>query len=306
VQAGETLSSTFNTVNGQLQALQGQAASQLTSLTGASGPIQSDANQIATLNAQINRAMQGGQTPNSLLDQRDQLLDDLSQYGNVSVSDPGNGLLTVNFGGDTKTPLVGGATANSVGSLTLGATSGGSVGALSSLSSASGPIGGYLSTLNSFATTLANSVNAIHTTPAFFQVAAGSTSLGSTATTLAVNPTLLSDPTKVQTTSTSNPGANDVALAVASLAGGASDQKYTTFVSGVGSDVKNGQSSQTTAQSVLTALGNQRQSASGVSLDEEMTNLITYQRAYQASARVMTTIDAALDTLINHTGTVGL
>ena len=37
-----------------------------------------------------------------------------------------------------------------------------------------------------------------------------------------------------------------------------------------------------------------------------MTNLITYQRAYQASARMMSTIDAALDTLINHTGTVGL
>ena len=37
-------------------------------------------------------------------------------------------------------------------------------------------------------------------------------------------------------------------------------------------------------------------------MDEEMTNLITYQRAYQAAARVMTTIDNALDTLINHTG----
>ena len=37
-----------------------------------------------------------------------------------------------------------------------------------------------------------------------------------------------------------------------------------------------------------------------------MTNLISYQRAYQASARMMTTIDSTLDTLINHTGTVGL
>ncbi len=39
-----------------------------------------------------------------------------------------------------------------------------------------------------------------------------------------------------------------------------------------------------------------------MNLDEEMTNLITYQRGYQAAARVMTTIDSALDTLINHTG----
>ena len=57
---------------------------------------------------------------------------------------------------------------------------------------------------------------------------------------------------------------------------------------------------------MLTAISNQRQSVSGVSLDEEMTNLISYQRAYQASARMMTTIDSTLDTLINHTGTVGL
>jgi flagellar hook-associated protein 1 FlgK len=37
-----------------------------------------------------------------------------------------------------------------------------------------------------------------------------------------------------------------------------------------------------------------------------MANLVRYQQAYQASARVMTTIDSTLDTLINHTGTVGL
>jgi flagellar hook-associated protein 1 FlgK len=37
-----------------------------------------------------------------------------------------------------------------------------------------------------------------------------------------------------------------------------------------------------------------------------MTNLVTFQRGYQASARMMTTIDSMLDTLINHTGTVGL
>jgi flagellar hook-associated protein 1 len=39
-----------------------------------------------------------------------------------------------------------------------------------------------------------------------------------------------------------------------------------------------------------------------VDLDEETTNLVTYQHAYQAAARVITTIDSMLDTLINHTG----
>ena len=40
-------------------------------------------------------------------------------------------------------------------------------------------------------------------------------------------------------------------------------------------------------------------SQSGVSLDEEMTNMIAYQRAYEAAAKVMSTIDGTLDTLIN-------
>jgi len=41
-------------------------------------------------------------------------------------------------------------------------------------------------------------------------------------------------------------------------------------------------------------------------MDEEMTNLVRFQRGYQASARAMTTMDQLLDTLINRTGSVGL
>lgn len=48
-----------------------------------------------------------------------------------------------------------------------------------------------------------------------------------------------------------------------------------------------------------------KQSVSGVSLDEEMTNLVKFQQAYNASARFMTTFDEMLDKLINGTGTVG-
>lgn len=48
-----------------------------------------------------------------------------------------------------------------------------------------------------------------------------------------------------------------------------------------------------------------RQSTSGVSLDEEMTNLVKFQQAYNASARFMTTFDEMLEKLINGTGTVG-
>ena len=40
-------------------------------------------------------------------------------------------------------------------------------------------------------------------------------------------------------------------------------------------------------------------------MDEETTNLLTWQHAYQGAARVLTTIDDMLDTLINKTGMVG-
>lgn len=48
-----------------------------------------------------------------------------------------------------------------------------------------------------------------------------------------------------------------------------------------------------------------RQSVSGVSLDEEMSNMIKFQHAYSAAARFMTTFDQLLDKLINSTGVVG-
>lgn len=53
-------------------------------------------------------------------------------------------------------------------------------------------------------------------------------------------------------------------------------------------------------------LDDQRQSISSVSVNDEGVNLIKYQQAYNASARVITAIDQMLDKLINGTGTVGL
>jgi flagellar hook-associated protein 1 len=49
-----------------------------------------------------------------------------------------------------------------------------------------------------------------------------------------------------------------------------------------------------------------REAVSGVSLDEEMTNMLAYQHGYQAAARLVTTVDEMLDVLINRTGRVGL
>lgn len=59
------------------------------------------------------------------------------------------------------------------------------------------------------------------------------------------------------------------------------------------------------ADFLVEQVNSRRQSVSGVSLDEEMSNMIMYQHAYSAAARFMTTFDQLLDKLINSTGTVG-
>lgn len=60
-----------------------------------------------------------------------------------------------------------------------------------------------------------------------------------------------------------------------------------------------------TQEAMTSHLDNQRKSVSGVSLDEEMTNMIRFQQSYAAAARIITAIDETLDILINRTGLVG-
>jgi flagellar hook-associated protein 1 len=292
IDSATTLATSFNQFDAQLSTIQSQAATQYAQLTGSTGQVQSDANQIATLNQSIASAKAAGQNPNDLLDKRDALIDDLSSLGNVSVSDPNNnGMIQVNFG-DAATPLVSGTTVTWPQTMT--AAAGGQLGALLSLSGSGGQLAQYRSDLDNVVGQLVTSVNTLHASTPFFS--------GTTAATISVAATA----STIETSTTSNTGANDVALAIAGLRGGTADQSYAAFVSSVGSDVQSTQSTEQISSSVLSAIGDQRQSVSGVSLDEEMTNLIQFQRGYQASARMLTTVDQMLDTLINRTGTVGL
>jgi flagellar hook-associated protein 1 FlgK len=57
---------------------------------------------------------------------------------------------------------------------------------------------------------------------------------------------------------------------------------------------------------VVSNVDSLKASLSGVNYDEEVSQMMTYQHAFSASSRVLTTIDQMLDTLINHTGVVGL
>jgi flagellar hook-associated protein 1 FlgK len=286
VGAGQTLASTFNAVAQQMQTVQSQASQQYATLTGANGQVAQDAQQIATLNAQISQAQQAGISPNTLMDQRDSALDDLSGLAQISVSTGSNGAVTVNFG-DASTPLVSGTTVTWPQTLTTAA--GGQLGSLLNISSSTGPVGQYISSLDGVANQVISSVNALQPSSPFFT--------GTSASTIAVS----ASTSTVQAASSSTSG-NDLAQAIGNLAKGPADQAYAAFVAQVGSGVQAAQSTQGTQQAVLTAVSNQRQSVSGVSLDEEMTNLIQYQQAYQASARVMNAINSTLDTLINSVG----
>ena len=54
-----------------------------------------------------------------------------------------------------------------------------------------------------------------------------------------------------------------------------------------------------------TELNTSRDSVSGVDLNDEAASLMQYQKSYAAACRLMTTLDEALDKLINGTGVVG-
>ncbi len=291
VAAGQELANDLHGVSGQLATIATQAGEQYAARTGATGEVSDFAKQIATLNTQIKLAEESGQQPNDMLDRRDLLLDKLSALANVTVTKQPDGTDTVTFG-DAAKPLVEGGTVNWPQALTSAA--GGQLGALLGLTGAKGALTEYQTALNGVAATLAKTVNALHTARPFFS--------GETAATIAVAVA----PAEVQTSSTEAAGGNDVALAIAALRGGAADAAYSGLIERVGSDVQGAKSEQANLQTTLTAINDQRQSVSGVSLDEEMTNLMSFQRAYQASARTLTAMDDMLETLIEHTGKAGL
>jgi flagellar hook-associated protein 1 FlgK len=74
---------------------------------------------------------------------------------------------------------------------------------------------------------------------------------------------------------------------------------YNQVVSQLGAQLANANDQVTNQQTVAGMLANQRDSISGVSMEEEMTNLVTFQRAYQASAQIMATVNQMLQTLVN-------
>ena len=125
---GAAVADQLNTLSGQLSTLESQVTSQYNTLTDPStGAVANDANEIAQLNGQIAQAQSAGIDANALEDQRDNVIDDLSQYSNVNVTTQSNGMVNVSFGnaalaaqnGTTDaTPLVNGTSVDLTDNLT--------------------------------------------------------------------------------------------------------------------------------------------------------------------------------------------
>jgi flagellar hook-associated protein 1 FlgK len=111
--------------------------------------------------------------------------------------------------------------------------------------------------------------------------------------TVAKNPALIAAGNGTGTLDGSN------AVAMANIQNSASIiPAFQTMVTGLGTAVSTATNNQTTQDAVTTQLQKQQSSVSGVSIDEEMTNLISFQQAYSASARFITTISSMYSTLI--------
>lgn len=95
------------------------------------------------------------------------------------------------------------------------------------------------------------------------------------------------------------------ALADVGTAGTGPDQTYQAMIGQLGVAAQSAARRSAIQDSVTDQVDTSRDAESGVNLDEEMTNLLTYQRGYEAASRVLTTIDSMLDQLINRTGLVG-
>ncbi len=296
-------------------------------LTGLTAEVNAAAQEVANLNRSIVRATQAGVPANDLSDQRDRLVLQLSELAGATSTSREDGSVDVFLSGSTLVsggnvrPLeVTGAsrladqaadpvTLRFADNGTPAAASAGQLGAITDALARTLPA--YAGQLDSVAASLAAAVNTAHAA-GFDRSGApgGAFFTGTTAATLTV---AITDPAALAASGTQshNPdgtvtgnvdGGNAEALALLSTKAGGPDITYRKLIADLGG-AAHAANQRVAIQSALTAeVDNARSSVSGVSLDEEMTNMLSYQRAYQAAAKLMTAMDSMLDTLINRTG----
>ena len=132
---------------------------------------------------------------------------------------------------------------------------------------------------------------------------------GSSASSLQVNTAISNDLDLIAASSTSTgiPGNNSQAIAIANLQNSLTmnsssttfEDYYNSLVSQVGGDVQSANAYFNHQSGMVVQLENRRESISGVSLDEEMINLVKFQTAYDAAAKLISTADELLQTVLN-------
>jgi flagellar hook-associated protein 1 len=287
------------------------------------------AGQIATLNGAIQAATLVGQTPNDLLDQRDQLTLRLTELSGATVESGANNTVDVYIGGRAlvhgqRTQALAVAEVDDPALTGVGLKrvevrwAGDDYPATVSSGSMAGFVSGaneilprYLRELDGVAAQLVTSVNDLHTAGKGLDGVDGRNFFdptGVTAATLALSTDVAGQPRNL---AAAGPGGGPLDTSNAELisligrAPDGPDAGYRSLIVGLGSEVKFFRQQSDVQHAVVARLDADRSAVSGVNLDEEMVNLVAAQHAYSAAARVITTIDQMLDTLINRTGLVG-
>lgn len=334
---GIALADTFNTVYQHLYDKENELNSTVQSRVG---EINSYADRISKLNNEIYRFELTGQTANDLRDQRNLLVDQLSKLVNITTYEDSNRNFRIDIDGQA---LVDGQNAFTMSVDNTGTVkwdlagtpvnpSSGILKGLLDMRDGDGTNGikgipYYMTEWNKLAYNMAQAVNSVHKTGYGLDSSTGINffkDLGSTynssiqyAQQIQVDTSILASDGLQKIAAATNPselpGDNTNALNLISLRdqgntglGGATfDDFIRSLISNLGVDAEQANMMQKNQDIMVKQVDLNRQSVSGVSLDEEMTNMVKYQKSYAASARMITTMDELLDTLINRMGVVG-
>jgi len=315
--AAQNLSTSFNQAATNLSRLQTsvnlnvtQSVSQINTLTA----------QIATANAQVSAAQSANRNPGPFVDQRQQLLNQLSNLVDISEINAGNGNLTITTSNGA--PLVVGGQ-----SFQLSTQTDASTGLQDIISQGTnitsqitgGQLAGQLqirdqeipaiqNSLDTLAFNLSSAVNTQHKLGFDLNGNAGGnlfTPLASASGAASQISVAITNPSLVAASADGTPGNNANANALLGLQNQAiaSGQTplnfYGNLVFKIGNDVGTAQAGQSAGSQVLSQLQNLQGGVSNVDLNEESANLIRFQNAYQASARVVSVINSLLDATIN-------
>ncbi|HEX4322500.1 MAG TPA: flagellar hook-associated protein FlgK [Acidobacteriaceae bacterium] len=307
--SGQNLAHAFNSTASGLASAQSEADGQVTQTVS---QINSLSSQIAQLNGQLAQLTQKGQDGGAIQDQRDQLVQQLSGLTGIAITQNQDGSgETITTGNGT--PLVIGSQSftlqtatgsnslqkvlDSNGNDVTSTIQGGQLGGAIEVRDTTIP--GFTSQLNTLATQFATAFNTAQT-----QGFDSSGNAGQNFFTLPANSSdaaagisvALTDPSQIAASSDGSAGSNgNVANLTAALTGKLPSGEtaagaYANLVFQVGSAASDASTQLTAIGQNLQQLQNQQSSVSGVNVDEETTNLIRYQTAYSAAARIIDTI----------------